>query len=135
MPTASLHAWRSDDANNDMRFRLLDINTPAHEAKIKVSLLRAREVQVTVVITACKKAPLQRGSWRAPYDTGLETTFTYRGREMTFNWLLVDNTGCYQEVNAAEMMLLPWNTTPERGPTIRTRATQSLLGHDQDHLA
>ena len=66
------------------------------------------------------------GEWRCPYDTAIDIQFNIRGDEVELKFQLLDNSDSYQELQTNEVILMPWNETPERGPTVRSLAQTQL---------
>ena len=126
MPPSSLHSWRSWPDEIDMRFRIVDLGRPRHMPIEKLTLLTTSEVVYSTVDNADEATGVHRsaphGWWHCTFDATIHTRFNLRGTEVELRFQLLDNSDCYQNISTPEVLLVPWNSSPERGPTVRSAA-------------
>ena len=126
MPPSSLHSWRSWPDEIDMHFRIIDLGRPKHLPIEKLTLLTSSKVVYSTIDnddeTTGVHSSEPHGWWHCTFDTTIDIKFDLRGIEVELQFQLLDNTDCYQELRTPVVMLVPWNSYPEKGPTIRSVA-------------
>ena len=126
MAPSSLHSWRSWPDEVDMHFRIFDLGRPRHLPIEKLTLLTTSEVVYSTVVSEDETVGAQmsapHGWWHCTFDTTIHTRFNLRGTEVELMFQLLDNSDCFQNISTPEVLLVPWNSSPERGPTIRSVA-------------
>ena len=109
-----LNRWRSDPSQNDMHFRFFDVSQPARAATIiKITFLRTELVQ----LTGPGQVQQPHGYWSSTHDTVIEAGFMLHNQPRTLLFQLIDNTDSFQDIYTAEVLLIPWVESPQRGPT------------------
>ena len=131
MPPSSVHAWRSDPDEVVMYWRILDINRPPHLPVEKLTLLPTSKVQYSTIDEDVVQATAPHGWWECEHDTTIDIRFNFRNTDVILAFQLLDNTDCYQELRTKEVILVPWNEFPERGPTVRSVAQSRHLRQQQ----
>ena len=130
MPPVTLHSWRSEPDEIDMHFRIIDLGRPRRLPVEKLTLLKTSQVVYSTIDSDDDANPVHQtaphGWWHCTYDTTIHMSFSLRGTEVELRFQLLDNTDCYQNLTTQEVLLVPWNSFPVRGPTIRSLAQAQL---------
>ena len=107
-----LNRWRTYPSENDMRFRIFDLNHPADAPIIKIIFLRNQLVQ----LTGPDQAQQPHGNWNSSRDTIVDVQFMLRNNPIELQFQLIDHTDSFQDIRTAELLLIPWVEAPQIGP-------------------